>query len=130
MCRAVFVLAGVLMVSGVAAPATQSQYPKYYNNQWYSKGSGASKYYYSYYYAYYYPSKSRRYVYYYNWQKKQYWGRYDLETDKYSRLPDSKKKENLGDIAEGDFLKPEPLDEVPIPGSDGLKMSAPPKLPD
>ncbi|MFQ3593039.1 MAG: hypothetical protein SNJ82_07600 [Gemmataceae bacterium] len=137
MLRAMIVTAAVLLVGGVAAPKAQAQYPKYYNNQWYSKGSGASKYYYAHYYyapnkyhhAYYYPSKSKRYVYYYNWEKKRYWGRYDLETQKYSLLSEDKRKENLDDIAEGDFPEPVALDKVTIPGSTDT-MTAPPKLPE
>ena len=146
MLRAMIVTVAVLLVGGVTAPKVQAQYPKYYNNQWYAKGSGASKYYYTHYHygpgksqyhhAYYYPSKSKRYVYYYNWEKKRYWGRYDLESGKYSLLPEGKKadgtdyrKEDLDKIEESDFPEPVALDKVTIPGSTDT-MTAPPKLPE
>ena len=138
MFRSAIVLAAVLVVGGVAAPAAhQGQYPKYYNNQWYAKGTGASKYYYTHYYyapskyhhAYYYPSKSKNYVYYYNWEKKHFWGRYDVEMQKYSLLPEDKRKEKLSDISEADFPPPVALDTVPIPGAAERTMTAPPKLP-
>jgi len=140
MLRAIVVSVAVAGFLLVAAPKAQAQarYPYYHENKWYSKGSGKSKYYYTHYYygdkkyhhAYYYPSKSKRYVYYYNYQKKRYWGRYDLETGKYSLLPDGKRKENLDDIAEDDFPKPVDLEKIAVPGSDNLKMTKPPDLPD
>jgi hypothetical protein len=137
MLRATVLAALVLVVGGVSAQQANAQYPRYYRNTWYAKGSGASKYYYAHYYyapgkyhhAYYYPGMSKRYVYYYNWEKKRYWGRYDRETGQYSLLPEDKRKENLGDIAERGFPEAKPLDEITIPGSTE-KMTPPPELPD
>lgn len=138
MLRAMLVTVAVLL-GGMTASTAQAQYPRYYNNQWYSQGSGASKYYYTHYYyaankyhhAYYYPSRSKRYVYYYNWQTKKYWGRYDLESGKYAMLEDGDKKEELGDIPEEAFQKNvKPIAEFAIPGSDGAKMTGPPRPPE
>jgi hypothetical protein len=143
MLRAMIVTAAVLLVGGVTAPKAQAQYPDYYKSNtgqcWYSKGSGAYKYYYCYYYyapgkyhhCYYYPSVSKRYVYYYNWQTKVYWGRYDLESGEYAMLEDGDKKGELKDIPPDAFKKNvKPIGEFAIPGSDGAKMRAPPKLPE
>jgi hypothetical protein len=94
----------------------------------------------SYHRVYYYPTQyypntyysGRRYAYYYNWSTRRHWGRMDLETGKYSMLPEDKRKEKLTDIAEKDFPVAVARDTITIPGAEkeGLKMKdLPPALP-
>ena len=116
--------------------AGSPRYPYYYNARWYPATTKVTRYSYTYYYyapkryhhVYVYPAVSTRYVYYYNWEKQQYWGRFDYESEKYSLLPEDKRKAKLEDIAEKDFPAPVALDKVVIPGTD-IKMIAPPPLP-
>ena len=103
----------------------------HYTNYTYGPGQD------SYHRVYYYPKThypqyygGRRHVYYYNWSQKRYWGRMDLDTGKYSLLPEGKRKEKLTDIAEKDFPEPVARETIVIPGTEDLKMTElPPPLP-
>jgi len=125
------------------AQAQRRAYPHY--SQWYYNTD--HNYYYcnytygepqdSYHRVYYYPSSyypgwygGRRHVYYYNWRTRRYWGRMDLDTGKYSLLPEDKRKEKLTDIDEKDFPEPVARDSIAIPGAEKLMMKdLPPALP-
>jgi hypothetical protein len=144
---ACLVLGGLTWAFGPAQPeaslAQGGGYPNY--SQWYHNtdynyyycnytyGGGQDNYHRVYYYpkahypAYY---GGRRYTYYYNWRTRRYWGRMDLETGKYSLLPEDKRKEKLTDIKESDFPEPVARATVAIPGAEKMMMKdLPPPLP-
>jgi hypothetical protein len=146
MCR-VALLVGLLITVGSADAQAPTTYPYYYRSKdtgkhWYSEGTGSSRYYYTHYHygpaahqyhhVYYYPSRSGKYLYYYNWDKKRYWGRYDLEAKGYSLLEPSARKENLDDIPATAFPAPAPVERIAIPVEDGgpkVMMTKPPSPP-
>jgi hypothetical protein len=130
----------IVAAMGLCAMGTiaEAHYPHYYKTKWYPRyvGTTVTYYYSNYYYApdryhicYYYPERGRRHIYYYNWERRVYWGRFDIETGKYSLLEQKDRKENLGDIPESAFPNPVALDQVKIPGTD-LNITAPPGLPE
>jgi hypothetical protein len=77
---------------------------------------------YTYHYGIYFPSRGHR-VYMYNPQSRMYWGYW--EGDKYSLLPEGKRKSSIEEIPLEDFPRPGPPPE--IPGiADKTTMIAPP----
>jgi len=144
---ACLVIGGLAWAFNPVSPETGlaggSSYPYY--TQWYYNND--YNYYYcnytyspqpeSYHRVYYYPTtyypntyySGRRYTYYYNWSNRRYWGRMDMETGKYSLLPDDKRKEKISDIKDSDFPAAVDPNMVSIPGADKLKMTVPPALP-
>lgn len=73
-------------------------------------------------YAIYYKGR-KNYIYFFNPRARRYWGRFDLEKNGYSLLPNTAKKEKLSDIPESAFLPP---GEMPPPEVEMKAQMLPP----